>query len=250
MTIKKLSFCLLLIIIFYPSLSSAEKSAHIIQKVEDNLNGKSAIMKITMVVKTRRSERSIRMESYSKGKKEAFIKILYPGKDKGITFLKIDGSMWQYVPRIEKIIKIPASMMLQSWMGSDFTNDDLVRESSISEDYNSRLLGETGDVFEVELIPNEEAAVVWGRIIMEISKVYYLPVKALYYDEEDVLIRELTYSNIESFGKRYYPTRWTMIPKETGKSDHETIIEVSEALFDSDISNAYFTKRALKRFSE
>ncbi|MCI5132049.1 MAG: outer membrane lipoprotein-sorting protein, partial [Candidatus Electrothrix sp. EH2] len=117
---------------------NAGTAKEIIKKVEDNLNGKTAEMKITMTVKTKRAERTMKMQSWSVGKDKSFIKILYPGKDKGITFLKMDNSMWQYVPRIEKTIKIPASMMLQSWMGSDFSNDDLVRESSISEDYTVR----------------------------------------------------------------------------------------------------------------
>ncbi|MCW5204704.1 outer membrane lipoprotein-sorting protein, partial [Desulfobulbus sp. N2] len=97
-------------------------------------------MEMSMVVKTKRAERTMKMKSWSVGNKKSFIKILYPGKDKGITFLKLDNAMWQYVPRIEKTIKIPASMMLQSWMGSDFSNDDLVRESSISDDYTKSSL--------------------------------------------------------------------------------------------------------------
>lgn len=152
-----------MLFLLLPTISFAKDTADIIRKVEDNLNGKTAVMKISMAVKTKRTQRTMKMESYSIGKEKSFIKILYPGKDKGITFLKIDNTMWQYVPRIEKTIKIPASMMLQSWMGSDFTNDDLVKESSISEDYTTTLLGETKDVYQVELRPTEEAAVVWGK---------------------------------------------------------------------------------------
>lgn len=141
-------------------------------------------------------------------------------------------------------------MMLQSWMGSDFTNDDLVKESSISEDYTTTLLGETKDVYQVELRPTEEAAVVWGKIIMEISKQYYLPTKVGYFDEDDMLIRELFYTEVQAFGDRFYPTKWMMIPKEPAKVGHETIIEISDAVFDGQVSESYFTKRALKRYSQ
>ncbi|MEA1933807.1 MAG: outer membrane lipoprotein-sorting protein [Thermodesulfobacteriota bacterium] len=222
----------------------------IIKRVEDNLNGKTAFMKFTMTVKTKRSERTMKMDSYSIGKEKSFIKITYPKKDKGITFLKVDKSMWQYVPRIEKTIKIPASMMLQNWMGSDFTNDDLVRESSISEDYEQRIVAQNETEYEIELLPHEDAPVVWGRILMGVSKEYFLPTTVKYFDEDDVLVRILSYQNVKKFGKRFYPTHWVMYPKSEDKAGHQTIFDTNEAVFDEEISDMYFTKRALKRFSK
>lgn len=246
---RKIFLMIALHVLVLPNFSFAETTKDIIKKVEENLNGKTAIMNITMVVKTKRAERTMKMESYSIGKEKSFIKILYPGKDKGITFLKIDNTMWQYVPRIEKTIKIPASMMLQSWMGSDFSNDDLVKESSISDDYTHNIAGENEESYIVELWPREEAAVVWGKIIMEISKQYFLPTIVRYYDEDEVLIRELAYLNVQPFGDRFYPTKWVMDPKEPEKEGHQTVIEVVEAVFDEEVSESYFTKRALKRYS-
>ncbi len=222
----------------------------VIKKVVDNLNGKTAVMEISMTVKTRRAERTMKMESYSIGQDKSFIKVLYPGKDAGITFLKVDNSMWQYVPRIEKIIKIPASMMLQSWMGSDFSNDDLVKESSLEDDYNHTLIAETDMEYSVELQPKADAAVVWGKIHMFVSKEYYLPTKVSYFDEDEVLVRELVYSDVQPFGERFYPTLWIMTPKTTDKDGHETRMRVSNAIFDSVIDEGYFSKRALKRFSK
>lgn len=222
----------------------------IIKRVEDNLNGKTAFMKFTMKVKTKRSERTMKMDSYSIGKEKSFIKITYPKKNKGITFLKIDNSMWQYVPRIEKTIKIPASMMLQNWMGSDFTNDDLVKESSISDDYEQRMVGENETEYEIELLPHEDAPVVWGRVIMGVSKKHFLPTAVKYFDEDDVLVRILSYQDVKKFGKRSYPTHWVMDPKTEDKAGHQTTVNINEAVFDEEISGAYFTKRALKRFSK
>ena len=241
--------CLLLILIANDLL--AEPVAEdIIRKIEDNLNGKTAYMEFSMVVKTKRSDRTLKMESFSQGSDKSFIKILYPKKDKGITFLKLDNTMWQYVPRIEKTIKIPASMMLQSWMGSDFTNDDLVRESSISRDYQCRILEDQEAFCKIELLPRQEAAVVWGRIVMDIDKQIYFPTLVSYYDEDDLLIRTFKYMDVRSFGDKLYPSRWLVEPKADDKSGHSTMILIHQAEFDQGIDQAYFTKRALKRFSQ
>ncbi len=221
----------------------------IVRQVEENLNGRTAEMQLTMEVHTRHFKRTMRMKIYSEGKEKSFIRILYPGKDKGITFLKRDRQMWQYVPRIEKIIKIPASMMLQSWMGSDFTNDDLVKESSIYDDYRKKLLAENDSAYTIELIPHQEAAVVWGRIVMQVDKKYFLPALVKYYDEDGILIRTLVYSEYKKMGKRFYPTLWELVPETAEKAGRGTVIRVESALFDAEIDEAYFTKRALKRFS-
>ncbi len=186
----------ILYFIFALSLG-AQTSSEIIQKVEDNLNGKTAYMKITMIIKTSRYERKMQMQSWSEGNDKSFIKITYPKKDRGITFLKIDKQMWQYVPKIEKTIKIPSSMMLQSWMGSDFSNDDLAKESSIMEDYDHKLIDQNVTTYSIQLIPKEDAAVVWGKIVMRISKAYFLPLSADYYDEDDLLIRTLSYQKFQ-----------------------------------------------------
>ncbi len=233
-----------------PVLASAKNVDEIIKKVVENLNGKTAVMEISMAVKTRRAERTMKMKSYSIGQEKSFIKVLYPKKDEGITFLKVDNSMWQYVPRIEKVIKIPASMMLQSWMGSDFSNDDLVKESSLYEDYTHELISETEVAYNVTLHPKVEAAVVWGEIRMSVSKKYYLPMNVSYFDEDGTLIRELAYTEVKSYGERFYPSLWVMTPKTADKVGHETRITVFDAIFDSEVDAGYFSKRALKRFSK
>ena len=241
---------LLIILMLFSSLLFSFNAQDIITKVENNLNGKNAIMQITMEVTTKRATRKMVMDSYSIGKTKSFINITYPKKDKGITFLKLDNTMWQYVPKIEKIIKIPASMMLQSWMGSDFTNDDLVKESSISDDYSTTLISQNDKNYKLELIPKEDATVVWGKVIMDISKEYFLPIIVSYYDEDNILVRVLNYKDIKQFGNKYYPTLWEMIPKLKSKKGHKTIIRIQKAKFDTDINKSYFTKRALKRYSK
>ncbi len=227
----------------------AQSAQEIIQKVEDNLRGESAQMELSMIVHTSRGKRTMKMQSYSVGDEKSFIKILYPLKDRGITFLKIDDTMWQYVPRIERIIKIPASMMLQSWMGSDFSNDDLVKESSIAEDYRQKLLASDAESYTLELLPKEQAAVVWGRLQMRVSKKYFLPTEVKYYDEKGTLIRILSYKEVKKLGDRFYPTYWVMLPQTEEKKGRKTEVIVKDATFNEAIDPAYFTKRALKRFS-
>jgi len=241
---------LIMIVALFSLDLMAQTSSQIIQKVEDNLNGKSAYMQFTMIVKTKRYERKMRMQSWSEGNEKSFIKVIYPKKDRGITFLKIDNQMWQYVPKIEKTIKIPSSMMLQSWMGSDFTNDDLAKESSILDDYNHKLIEQNATTYSIELIPKEDAAVVWGKILMIVSKEYMLPTDTHYYDEDNLLIRTLSYKNFQQLSDRMYPTYWEMLPQTKDKKDHKTIVIVDEAEFDKEIDSSYFTKRALKRYSK
>jgi len=248
-TLMIMGFCALFLCCC-PSGAAALDAQAVIKKVEDRLNGQTAVMQISMIITTSRTTRTMKMESYSVGNEKSFIKITYPGKDYGITFLKIDNAMWQYVPRIEKIIKIPASMMLQSWMGTDFTNDDLVRESSISRDYHAEIIAENDATYEVELLPRPEAAVVWGKVVMTVSKKYLLPAFVSYYDEEGVLVRTLEYTEVKQLGDRLYPSRWVMVPHDKEKAGNRTIIEISEAVFDKPIDEAYFSKRALKRFSD
>lgn len=240
----------ILVSFLFSSLLFASLVDAVIKKIEDNLNGKSAKMNIEMIIHTSRTVRTMKLESVSLGTQKSFMKITYPQKDRGITFLKIEHTMWQYVPKIERVIKIPASMMLQSWMGTDFSNDDLVKESSISKDYNSKILSEDSNTYKIEQIPKEESAVVWGKIIMIVSKEFYIPLNVEYYDEDGVLIRVLEYKNIKKISDRFYPTLWEMTPKDEDKKGNKTIIKVNKAIFDEDVDSGYFTKQALKRYSK
>ncbi|MDQ1340005.1 MAG: hypothetical protein QG567_1161 [Campylobacterota bacterium] len=218
----------------------------IIKKMDSLMIGKSSYTKLSMSVETKRTKRTMVMEAWSEGNDKSFIRVLYPQKDKDITFLKIDNAMWQFVPKIEKTIKIPPSMMLQSWMGSDFTNDDMIKESSIVNDYHKKIISENEESWTVELMPKEDAAVVWGKIIMNVHKEYFMPLKVEYFDEEMSLARELFYSDFKKTKERTFPHRWEMIPKNEEKKGNKTTIIVEEIKFDIKIDKEMFTKRALK----
>jgi outer membrane lipoprotein-sorting protein len=242
MIMKKICFLLLFAL---PLL--AITADEIIRNVEHNLQSDSGYSMITMTVTTGRGERTVKLESWNAGNEKSFIKILYPKKDRGITFLKIERVMWQYVPKIEKTIKIPASMMMQSWMGSDFTNDDMVKESSIVKDYHTKVASEDERIYTLKLIPKEDAAVVWGKIVMEVEKEHFVPLKALYYDEDNVLQRTLYYKAVRKITDRYLPTVMELQP--AGKSGNKTVVTMDEVDFDAAIEASRFTKNALTRYS-
>ncbi len=229
------------------TLLCADEAQDIIQKLDNNIRGKNIYMKISMRVVSLNHERSMKLENWSQGNKKSFVKVLYPPKDKGITFLSLGNQMWQYVPKIERIIKIPPSMMLQNWMGSDITNDDVVKQSSIVEDYNAKIIKRDGDLVTLELIPKEDAPVVWGKVIINVDTRTYTSTKDIFYDEEGKEVRFFLYENVKKFGEYYLPTYWRVQPSD--KQNKFTEIILDEVVYDKEISEQYFKKSALKRFS-
>jgi len=229
------------------TLNAEETAADIMKKIDENMRGQSVYMQMNMSITSLGHTRTMKMQTWSEGNKKSFVKTIYPPKDKGITFLSLDNQMWQYVPKIERIIKIPPSMMLQNWMGSDITNDDIVKQSSLIEDYDAKILEKSGDIVTIQLTPKEDAAVVWGKIISQINISTYTSQKDTFYDEEGKEVRTFTYTNVQKFGKYYIPTYWKIQPSD--RSDSFTEITLEDVKYDSDISEQYFQKSALKRFS-
>ena len=221
----------------------------IVQKRDDTMRGKSSFGEYEMLVISPRWKRTVKFKAWSSGAENSFIDITYPKKDKGITFLRIKTNMWQYVPRIEKTIKIPPSMMLQSWMGTDFTNDDLVKESSIINDYTHRLLREDTTAYTIESLPKPDAAVVWGKIIQRIDKNKFVPVKDEFYDEDGVLIKRLLYDELQRLPDRVYPMRWTMESLMDERKGHKTIIIIHNLQINLPLEKDIFSMRALKKYS-
>ena len=221
----------------------------IIREIDEMYRSESSYSRFEMEIVTPHWQRTLNMDGWTIGMKKSFIRINEPKKDRGVATLRIENEMWNYLPKTNKVMKIPPSMMMGSWMGSDFTNDDLVKESSISEDYHKKMIREDSAVSTVELIPKDYAPIVWGRVVMEIDTEHYLPTRVYYYDEEDVLIRVIHYQELRRFDGKAYPSRWLVEPKTEDKEGHQTVLEIEDAQFDKEIDDAYFTKRALKRFS-
>jgi hypothetical protein len=240
---------LLFIIFIFTTLLYANEADIIIKAIDKNLRGDYMYAQMKMIVMGKRGERTIELESWSQGEKKSFIKILYPKGDTGITFLKLDTQMWQYIPKIERTIKIPPSMMLQSWMGSDFTNDDMVKESSMIDDYNARLISKTPSIASIELMPKPNAAVVWGKIIVDVDLENSVPVKEVYFDDDMQKVRIMTFSKIERHGTHKVPMVMELKPLDVEKSKNSTKVIFEKINYDTPIDDSYFNKNALTRYS-
>lgn len=231
------------------SIAAAIDGKTIVSRVEKLLWGRTSEGEYEMIITTPHWSRTLKLRSWMQRPDKTFVRILSPKKEAGIGSLRIGNEMWNYLPNIERVIKIPPSMMLQPWMGSDFTNDDLVKESSMVDDYVHRIEAtETVDGIEVYRVistPRPEAAVVWGKLVYRVRKHDLMPLSQQYYDERGELIKELTFSDVKKMGGRLIPTLWTMKPmKKPGK---KTEIRLLSMNFNQPIKTSIFTLRNLRR---
>jgi hypothetical protein len=180
--------------------------------------------------------------------KRFFIHILAPKKEQDTTFLKVGGNLWMYIPKLERDIKIPPSMMLNSWMGSDFTNDDLVKSSSVVDDYTHRLLALEGEgdarVAVIESLPKPDAPVVWGKLVHRV-RLDGMPLEEVFFDERGKEVRRLSFEAVAEMGGRRIPTRWSITP--LAEPDRRTVLEIEEIAFDVPIRAATFGRANLSR---
>lgn len=244
------NFNFISMLVLVTSISTyCQTAQEIIQKAEDLIKGKTAQGVIEMTVNTPDYKRTLKMESWWVGNQKALIEILSPRKEKGNKTLKIGNEMWSYLRNTETTIKIPPSMMLQSWNGSDFTNDDLVRESSLSDDYNQIIIAEEKlndqQCYKIQLLPKPEAPVVWGELLYWVRKSDFLPAKIEYYSEKGKLMRYMDFEDIKYFGNRKMPSKWTMV--NTTKKGHSTSFNVLKMEFDKKIKDSKFSFKELER---
>ena len=192
--------------------------------------------------------RKISFKSWSKTTELSLSLVIAPKKEEGQTFLKRGKDMWNWNPTINRMIKLPPSMMSQGWMGSDFTNDDLLNEASIVTDYHHKLAGnekiEGKDCSIIELEPKENAAVVWGKVIMWISKGDFLQMKTEFYDEENKLIKSQFAFDIKKMGGRVIPTRIELIPAD--KPGNKTVVTLESIEFNIPIADQFFSQQNMK----
>lgn len=221
----------------------------LIHHIDDLWRGETSRAEMSMTVKTRRYERTMTMEAWSKGKDYSLVVIREPVKDRGIATLKVEENIWNYLPKINRVTKVPASMMSGSWMGSHFTNDDLVKESTYEDDYDSTISFEGerdgNRIYEMTSIPKPNAAVVWGKVVMEIEQDTLAPYRARYYDEEGLLVRTMTFDQPQQIGKRIVPMRLSLQPED--KPEESTVILYHDIEFGVPIEASFFSLQNLKR---
>ncbi len=221
----------------------------LLKRSENMMRGESQYIQMDMKITTPKWKRKITIQSWSKGTTLSLIHILYPPRDKGVSFLKRDQEMWQYIPKVERTIKIPTSMMMQSWMGSDFTNDDLVKESSLVNDYTAIIKERRSTVIIIELTPKPSAPVTWGKLIMHLHTKYYIPVVQVFYDELGNKVRKMEMDEIKKIGDRWVPHYWKVSSLLPEKKGHFTEIFIKEVVYDQVIRDSLFSLRELRRKS-
>ncbi len=244
------SFFLLTLSFCVPT--SAQESTPDIESVITHIDqlyrSQSSYAEMEMHIVTPHWERTLAMTVWSKGMDKTFIRITAPKKEQGVATLRIENEMWNYLPKTNKVMKIPPSMMMGSWMGSDFTNDDLVRESSMLNDYTYQFVtpddASAGHLY-VELVPKEDSPIVWGKIVAAVQSSDYTPVWQRFYDEKGSLMRIMNFKEIKTFAGKTLPSVMEMLPQN--KEGHKTVVRWMNATFDSEIDDKIFTRRNLQR---
>ena len=221
----------------------------IVKKADDNMRGKTSQADITIKIIRPTWSREMNMKAWSKGDDYSMILVTSPAKEKGTVFLKRQKEVWNWIPSIERNIKLPPSMMSQSWMGTDFTNDDLVKEASTVADYDQKLLGKEKvydkDCYKIEMIPKSSAAIVWEKVIVWIDIKDFLQLKAEFYDEEGELVNVMYSGEVKELGGRKITSKIEMFPFD--KEGNSTVIIYNDIVFDNPINDNFFTTRNMKQ---
>ncbi len=224
----------------------------LIRRVDQKSRGNSS--RSVMSIETIRPEwsRTMTLKSWSQGSEEAMLLITAPARDRGIVYLKSEKEVWNWLPSIERSVKLPPSMMAQDWMGTDFTNDDLVRESSILTDYTHALEGrETLDgveTWKIRMTPKPDAPVVWSYVLTWINPENDTQVRTQFFDEDGELVSTLDFRDVQNLGGRMLPATMEMQPAD--KPGHRTVIRTESMEFDIEVPPRFFTVANMRRLRD
>ena len=217
----------------------------LVRKVETQYQGDTSKATMSMKVVTETWSREMSMESWSEGRDKFLVRILAPKKDRGLISLKIDEDMWNYLPKIDRVMKIPSSLMGENWMGSHLTNDDLVKSNKIDELYDFELIGRSGNNVKVLCTPLPDAAVVWGSIVYTVDIERVIPVTIEYYDEDGELVRTMDFEQVTLISGRWVPLVMRIRPIETPEEMTEIVYDGIE--FDIPLDKDLFSLTTLRR---
>jgi len=227
---------------------NAQDATEIVKKADQKMRGQSSYAEMSMTIIRPSWTREVSMKTWALGTEYSLILITGPARDKGVAYLKRGNEIWNWQPTIDRVVKLPSSMMSQSWMGSDFTNDDLVQESSIVKDYTHKMLGDSTieniAVYKMELTPKPNAAVVWGKMILYVSKDNYYQLLTRFYDEDMYLINTMRGSDIQQFDDRKIPSKLTVIPAD--EEGQKTVMQYKNMQFNIDIKPSFFSIQNMK----
>tara|TARA_B100001093_G_scaffold512478_1_gene582412 strand:- start:1553 stop:2293 length:741 start_codon:yes stop_codon:yes gene_type:complete len=226
-----------------------QNAKEIVQNSDVRLRGASSYAEVSITIVRPKWQKEMNLKSWSKGNDYSVTLVTSPAKEKGSVFLKRKREAWNYLPAIERTIKLPPSMMTQNWMGTDFTNDDLIKQSSIVIDYTHKIIGsetiEGLDTWKIELFPTEESSVVWGKLIIWIDKIDYMQLKTEFYDEDLEIVNKMVGSQIKQYNGRKLPSKLEFYPLED--KGHKTIIHYDKWNFNIKVPENYFSTQYVSR---
>jgi outer membrane lipoprotein-sorting protein len=224
------------------------QAEQIVKKVDELYRADTSEALVEMQITTPHWQRTLKMNVWSQGMDKTFIRILEPKKERGIATLRIGNEMWNYLPKTDKVMKIPPSMMMSSWMGSDLTNDDLVKEFTFLESYHFEMTTidnpEQGVLY-IKCIPKEGLPIVWGHIIVAVREEDDIPLWQKFYDQKGNLMRDMIFKEVRAFDSRRIPSVMELVPKT--KEGHKTVLRYLEARFNRELEKDIFTLRNLRK---
>jgi len=250
---RKLFLYVAIFFIAITSISSSKAdltdAKEIIKKASENRYGKTSYGVMKMQIIRPKWSRTIEMKNWSMGDDYSLVLLTAPAKEKGQVFLKRKKEMWNWIPTISRMVKLPPSMMSQGWMGSDYSNDDIINQNSVVDNYTHKLLGsdKIGEYmcYKIQSTPKPESNIVWGKKINWVSKDGFFMMKSESYDEDGILVRTEIASNIKSFGTKKLPSMFTIIPAD--KENNKTIFEIINIKFDVKLDDSFFSQANMKR---
>lgn len=251
MKVKALILILIFSLVSFSAFADTKSSKkeltakEILQKIDDLWRGKSSQSEMAMEVKTKHWHRTMVMDVWSLGTDYSLVKVLKPLKERNTATLKVKKEIYNYLPKTDRTIKLTSAMMMGSWMGSHFTNDDLVKESRMADDYDYEIKERTKEKIRIVLLPKEDAAVVWGKIDMLVRATDYQPLKFIYYDEDGEIARTMTFDKYEKVGDKVVPLVMKMVPSD--KPNEYTMITYKNLKFDINLKESFFSINQLRR---
>jgi len=244
---KRLLLPLFLLVASSHAAAEERDATQIVKDAIDHWRGLTSYTEMTMVIHRPDWERSMTMQAWTKGDDRSLVRVIEPKKDRGNGTLTDDNSMWTFSPKINRVIKVPSSMMGQSWMGSDFSNKDIARADDIVDQYDHEVLSSIEDdgitIYEIESIPHEDAAVVWGREVLRIRDDHVV-LEHAFYDQDGELVKSLTSLEIADMGGRTIAKRQRMI--KTDEPDEWTEIAVNDVQYEIELKDSLFTLSNLR----
>jgi outer membrane lipoprotein-sorting protein len=240
---------LILLCAFQPAGAQQLPATEVIKKADEKFNGEMSgysVMSMTIIRPT--WQRTVEFKSWSLEDDYALTLITAPAREKGQTFLKRGSEMWSWNPSINRLIKLPPSMMSQGWMGSDYTNDDILRESSVVADYTHSFEGEEvidGRLcYKIKLTSKDDSDVLWKQQVWWVDKDEFICMRAELYDEDGYLVRTESGKDLKTMDGRFIPTTIELVPAE--EEGHKTVLKILEIQFNVRIKESFFSQQNMK----